>query len=72
MKTLDEYRNDPHSLKRELEEHMYKRSMSITKVAQEMGITRQVLSRLLIAKTRMKLLTIIKICNWINKQEHNT
>jgi DNA-binding Xre family transcriptional regulator len=72
MKTFDEYRQDPSSLRIYLEEWIYKRSISITKLAQEMGITRQVLSRLLKADSRMKPLTIIKICNWINKQEHNS
>ena len=70
MKTLDEYRENPRALKDKLEEWMYKRSISITKVSLEIGITRQVLSRLLRADSKMKLLTIIKICNWISKQEH--
>lgn len=69
MKTFEEYRKDPSDLRRSVEEWMYKRSISLTKLSKEMGITRQVLCRLLKADSRMKPLTIMKICNWINKQD---
>ena len=69
MKTLIEYLNDHNAIKEDLAYYLKKRCIAMSTLADEIGIGRQRLDRYFKGNIDIKTKTVIKIYNWIEKQQ---